>query len=279
VIDEGQQIQGADVVSPASLARSRSRVSLVSGWRRRYGLQTIGLLLGAAIWEVAGRAGVSPALPPISSVAAAGLEIWSGERFLEALRSTAVAIGIGFPPSVVIGVTLGLLMGLFRPVEWALRSYINLSLSLPLIAVIPIILFIFGLSQTTVIVVIILYVLPMVLVNTYAGVRSTSPDLLEMAVSVNAGRWLTIRRIVLPSARSLTLAGLRIGVGRAITGTIVAEQVLGVMGIGGLVQRLGGAFAVEELYAVIIFIGAVGVVSLAAVNRIEERYEVPGVGA
>jgi NitT/TauT family transport system permease protein len=192
------------------------------------------------------------------------------------MRSTAVAIGIAFPPSVVIGVILGLLMGLFRPVEWVLRPYINLALSLPLVAMIPIVLLIFGLSQETIIAVIVLYVLPVVMVSTYSGVRSTSSDLLQLAQSVNAGRLLTIRRIVLPSARGLTLAGLRIGVGRAITGGIVAEQIVGVMGVGGLVERLGGAFAVEQLYAVIIFIGAVGVVSLAAVNRIEDRYELPG---
>lgn len=253
----------------------RPYVSTVTGWTRKYGLQALGLLLGGTLWEVAGRVGISPALPPISSVFSAGLEIWSGDRFLESLRSTAVAIGIAFPPSVVIGVLLGLLMGLFRPVEWILRPYINLALSLPLVAIIPIILLIFGLSQETIIVVIVLYVLPVVMVNTYSGVTSTSKDLLEMAQSINASRWLTIRRIVLPSSRSLTLAGLRIGVGRAITGGIVAEQIVGVLGIGALVQRLGGAFAVEELYAVIIFIGAVGVISLSAVNRIEERYDLP----
>jgi NitT/TauT family transport system permease protein len=132
------------------------------------------------------------------------------------------------------------------------------------------------LSQTTIVVVIVLYVLPVVMVNTFAGVRSTDADLLDMASSFSAGRWMTIRRIVVPSARALTLAGTRIGVGRAISGGIVAEQVVGVLGIGGLVQRLGGAFAVEALYAVIIFIGAVGVISLALVNRVEQRYQIGG---
>jgi hypothetical protein len=50
--------------------------------------------------------------------------------------------------------------------------------------------------------------------------------------------------------------------------------VIGILGVGGLVQRLGGAFAVESLYAVIIFIGAVGVASLALVNKIEQRYQI-----
>ena len=263
--------------APASTgSRLRAHGGSINRWMGKYRMQTLGLLLGAVVWEIAGRAGVSPALPPISSVVAAGFDVWSGERFLDALRSTSTAIAIAFPPSVVVGVILGLLMGLFRPAEWALRPYINLALSLPLVAIIPIVLLIFGLSLETIIVVIVLYVLPVVMVNTYAGVRSTSSDLLELAASVSASRSLTIRRIVLPSARGLTLAGLRISVGRAITGGIVAEQIVGVMGIGGLVERLGGAFAVEELYAVIIFIGTVGVASLAAVNRIEERYELPG---
>jgi NitT/TauT family transport system permease protein len=198
-------------------------MSTITRWAGKYGVQALGLIAGALIWEVAGRAGVSPALPPISAVFAAGVDLWSGERFLESLRSTAIAIAIAFPPSVFFGVLLGLLMGLFRPAEWILRPYINLALSLPLVAIIPIILLIFGLSQETIIVVIVLYVLPVIMVNTYAGVRSTDKDMLEMAESVSAGRWLTIRRIVLPSARGLTLAGLRIGVGRAITGGIVAE--------------------------------------------------------
>lgn len=257
-------------------SKSRTYLRSVAGWTRKYWIQTLGLLLGALAWEIAGRAGLSPALPPISAVARAGVELWSGERFLEAMQSTVVAMGIAFPPSVVIGVVLGMLMGLFRPVEWILRPYINLALSLPLVAVIPIVLLIFGLSQETIIVVIVLYVLPVVMVNTYSGVRSTSPSLLELADSVGANQLLTIRRIVLPAARSQTLAGLRIGVGRTITGGVVAEQIVGVMGVGGLVQRLGGAFAVEELYAVIIFIGAVGVMSLAFLNRIENRYELPG---
>jgi len=244
---------------------------------QKYWVQTSGLLLGAAIWEIVGRVGVSPALPPISEVVSAGLELWSSERFIDSMTSTAIAIAIAFPPSVVFGVILGLLMGLVRPAEWVLRPYINLALSLPLVAIIPIILLIFGLSQETIVVVIVLYVLPVVMVNTYSGVKSTSSDLLEMAESMNASHWLTIRRIILPSARGLTLAGLRIGVGRAITGGIVAEQIVGVMGIGGLVQRLGGAFAVEQLYAVILFIGTVGVISLAVVNRVEDRYELPGI--
>jgi NitT/TauT family transport system permease protein len=260
---------------PVSLDTAKPGVvSRIWEWLARYRVQVLGIVIGGVLWEIAGRAGISPALPPISAVLAAGGELWSSERFLDAAYTTATSILIALPPSLLVGVALGLLMGLFRPVEWIVRPYVNASLSLPLVAIIPIILLIFGLSQTTIVVVIILYVLPVVMVNTFAGVRSTDRDLVEMATSFNAGRWLTIRRIVIPSARGLTLAGIRIGVGRSISGGIVAEQVVGVLGVGGLVQRLGGAFAVEALYAVILFIGAVGVASLALINRVEQRYQI-----
>jgi NitT/TauT family transport system permease protein len=271
--DTAQQATAPDPVSWQK-APPPGLLERVGRWLSRYRLQTLGLVVGAVLWEIVGRAGVSPALPPVSAVLTAGLDLWSSERFLEATRTSASSILIALPPSVVVGVMLGLLMGLFRPVEWVCSPYINLALSLPLVAIIPIILLIFGLSRTTIVVVIVLYVLPVVIVNTFIGVRSAEPDLLEMASSFNSGRWLTVKRIVLPSARPLTLAGVRIGVGRSISGGIVAEQVVGVFGVGGLVQRLGGAFAVESLYAVIIFIGAVGVASLALINRVEQRYQI-----
>ena len=251
-------------------------VHRLTQWFSKYGVQVLGLLGGGVIWELVGRADVSPAVPPISAVLTAAVEVWSSDRFIDAIKNTASSIAWSFPFSALLGVLIGLLMGLFRPVEWVFRPYLNLSLSLPLVAIIPIILLLFGLSQETIVVVIILYVLPVVMANTYSGVRSVDPDLVEMAASFNAGRWLTIRRIVIPGSRALTLAGIRIGVGRAISGGIVAEQVVGALGIGGLVQVLGGAFAVESLYAVIVFIGAVGVASLALVNRVEQRYQIKG---
>lgn len=249
---------------------------MIVRWFRTYGLQIVSLLVAAVVWEIAGRLGVSSALPPFTAVAGAAGDVATDEAFLQGLSSTALSIAIAFPPCIVIGIGLGLLMGLIAPVEWVLRPYVNLALSLPLVSMIPIILLIFGLSRRTIVAVIVIYVLPVVMVNTYAGVRSTSRDLLDMTRSFGADRRLTIRRVIIPSARGLMLAGLRMGAGRAIRGGIVAEQVVGLVGLGGLVQRLGGAFAVEELYAVVIFIGVIGMASIAALNRIEKHYDVVG---
>jgi ABC-type nitrate/sulfonate/bicarbonate transport system permease component len=66
-------------------------------------------------------------------------------------------------------------------------------------------------------------------------------------------------------------AGIKIATGRAIRAVIIAEQVIGLIGLGGLVQRLGGAFAVEELYAVVLFVGLFGLVSMETVSVAERR--------
>jgi NitT/TauT family transport system permease protein len=139
-----------------------------------------------------------------------------------------------------------------------------------LVSLIPIVLLVFGLGRTSVAVVIVIYALPSMSVNTFAAVRSVDPDLRAMARSFGAGRWLTVRRVVMPAAMGLVLAGVRIATGRSIKAVIIAEQVVGLIGLGGLIQRLGGAFAVEQLYAVILFVGIVGVASLALLGRLEK---------
>jgi ABC-type nitrate/sulfonate/bicarbonate transport system permease component len=91
----------------------------------------------------------------------------------------------------------------------------------------------------------------------------------DMGRSFNADRRVAFRRILLPGAAPLVMAGIRIGAGRAIKGAIVAEQIVGLIGLGGLIQRLGGAFAVADLYAVIIFVGVIGVATVSLLGRLE----------
>lgn len=234
-------------------------------------LGLISVLVALALWEWFGRMELSPALPPVSDVVGAFGELLTSDRFQQAIIATARSVAITFPVVVVVGVVLGVLVATVRPIRWALDPWINLGLSLPLVSMVPVIILIFGLGTATVVAVIVVYTLPVLIVNTASGVRSVSPEQLDMARSFNASRSLMIRRILLPGAAPLTVSGIRIGAGRAIRGAIVAEQLIGLIGLGGMIQRLGGAFAVAELYAAIAFIGIVGVVTLSLLGRLERR--------
>lgn len=234
-------------------------------------LAGIGLLLGLAIWEIVGRLELSPAFPPVTDVLAAVFDVWTSPRFLDALKESLISVGLALPPSIVFGVIVGVLMGRYRPVEWALNPLVNVFLSLPLVALIPVLFLIFGLGRGSILATIVIYTFFIVVVNTAVGVQTTDARVVEMAHSFGANERQIVRRVVLPSALPLMFAGVRIAAGRAVRGVIIAEQVIGLIGLGGLVQRLGGAFAVEDLYAVILFVGLFGLVTMESVAFAERR--------
>jgi len=234
-------------------------------------ISILGLLTGLTLWEVAGRLELSPAFPPVTAVFAAIVEVWASPRFLDALKESLISIGIALPPSIMLGIVVGLLIGRYRPMEWALDPLVNTFLSLPLVALIPVLFLIFGLGRGSILATIVIYTFFIVVVNTAAGVKTTDPQIVEMATSFGASEGQVLSRVMLPSALPLMFAGVRIATGRAIRAVIIAEQVIGLIGLGGLVQRLGGAFAVEQLYAVVIFVGLFGLLSMEAVSFVERK--------
>lgn len=234
-------------------------------------LSIVGLGVGLLTWEAIGRLGLSPAFPPITSVLAALGDVWTSTRFLHALSDSLISVAIALPPSIVFGTIVGIAIGRYKPLEWALDPLVNVFLSLPLVALIPVLFLIFGLGRGSILATIVIYTFFIVVVNAVAGVHTTDPDVVEMAVSFGASEGQILRRVVLPSALPLVLAGIRISTGRAVRAVIIAEQVIGLIGLGGLIQRLGGAFAVTELYAVILFVGLLGLASMEAVAFGEKK--------
>ncbi|MDH3463530.1 MAG: ABC transporter permease [Acidimicrobiia bacterium] len=237
-------------------------------------LPVVGLLIGFAVWETIGRLDLSPAFPPLTDVLATSVEVWTSERFLTNLQDSLGSVAIALPPTILVGVLVGILVGRYRIAEWALDVYINTFLSIPVVALIPILVLIFGLGRGSILATIFIYTFFVVVVNTSSGVKTTDPNLVEMAKSYLGTERRIVRRIVLPAALPLTLAGVRIATGRAIKGVIIAEQVIGLIGLGGMIQRLGGAFRVEELYATILAIGFLGLISMELV-RWGERLAMP----
>ena len=236
-------------------------------------LPAISLTVGFLLWELLGRADISSALPAFSDVLTAIGEEWSTEAFWSATITTLTEIAVGLPIAIVLGLLVGMLMGMFRWVEWLFNPYVSIFLSVPLTALVPIFLLLFGLSKTAVIVAVFVYTFFVVVLNTHAGVTNVDRNLLDMARSFGTKQTLLIRRVVIPSALGLILAGVRIAVGRAVKGAIVTEQIIGLLGLGGRVQRLGGAFAVDKLYAVVLFIGILGLVSMELMRLVERSRE------
>jgi NitT/TauT family transport system permease protein len=238
------------------------------------GLPVVSVAVFAVLWEIVGRLELSPAVPPLSAVLAAMKDVLLDDRFQQAVINTGISVLVTFFPVVILGLLIGAAMGGNRWAEWAGAPYLSLALSIPLVSLIPVFMMMFGLGRGTIMAVIVAYSLPAIVVNTQAGIESVDRDQLDMARAFGASRMTTLRRVVLPSASALILAGVRVAAGRSIKGAIIAEQVIGLVGLGGLIQRYGGAFAVEDLYAVVLFIGAVGILVVQLIGAAERRISV-----
>lgn len=215
------------------------------------------VLPGVVVWEAVGRMQVS-FIPPLSDVIVAGLDVWSSERFLSSLGGSVTALVTGFVLAAVFGIVLGVLMGRFEVVAWALDPYVNVLMSSPKAALVPILVLFFGFGRGAVITTVFLYAFFPVVVNTAAGVRQTPRNMIEMAQSFGASEWHVARRVTTPSAAPLVLGGLRFASARSIKGVIIGEQLISVVGLGALVQRFGVQFQFEQLYAVILAIAFAG---------------------
>jgi len=230
-------------------------------------------------WEAVGRTSRFAILPPLSGImqgwwnilftrrAAGGTIGTLPENLLLSGQALVAGGGLALPS----GILLGTLMARYRKVEYLFDFYINAFMSAPTAAFIPIIVVLFGLGFTARVVVIFLYSFFVVCVNTSTGIRHVDRSLVEMARSFGATERQLFWKIMIPGAVPLIMAGIRLGIGRAVKGVINAEALFAIVGLGGMVMLYGNSFDMEKLYAVIFTIVALAYVLMKSVHLIEKR--------
>ena len=191
-------------------------------------------LLIIVLWQVATQAGwISPrVLPPPSRVIAAGIRLsLSGElerhiriSFARALAGFVVGGGIGF--------LLGLLNGCSPLGDRLLDSSIQMIRNIPHLALIPLVILWFGIGEEAKIFLVAIGVFFPLYVNTYHGIRSVDPELIEMGRVYGLSRWALFTEVILPGALPSMLVGLRYGLGLMWLTLIVAETIATDSGIG-----------------------------------------------
>jgi NitT/TauT family transport system permease protein len=223
------------------------------------------------LWEVVGRLQLFTFVPPVSGVLeAAGALAARGQLWQEAAR-TMGAVLAGFCLAAGGGVVGGVLMGRHPIVEAAFGVYVDAFQSTPAAAIVPILVLLFGLGWSGIAAAAFLFAFFTVIVNVYTGVKHVDESLLRMARSFGAREWALVRYIVLPLALPLVLAGLRLGIGRAVNGAVLGEMMISSVGIGGLLMYYGGAFQVRPLYALILFILSLAGILMWVVHAVERR--------
>jgi NitT/TauT family transport system permease protein len=179
---------------------------------------------------------------------------------------------LGFSLSIIIGVPLGLLMGRFRGPEKWVDPYLNILLTAPMAAVIPLLIMSpLGLGLWSRVVLVVLFSIVMVVVSTRAGVRQVDPGLIEAGQCFGADELRLWTRVILPSTLPAIMTGIRLGLGRAITAMVIIELLMVAVGLGGMITEARGEFDPDALYAVVIFVVLEALVLVTVVRKIEAR--------
>jgi NitT/TauT family transport system permease protein len=231
----------------------------------------VSLLVGALGWEALGWLWQVPFFPPLSAVLGRLVEMVGEGKILGNLAQSLSDLAIGFSISVVFGITIGVLMGAYSKVEAALGIYVNALLTAPSLVFAPVFFSMFGLSRATIVAVIVMYSIFIIIVQTTAAMRVAPGDLLEMGRSYCAPRSVLFRRIILPAATPLIMAGVRLGMGRAVKGMINGEMFIAVVGLGKLVIDAGRRFDAESVLAVLIVIVVVAMAAVKLVQLVDAR--------
>jgi ABC-type nitrate/sulfonate/bicarbonate transport system permease component len=236
-------------------------------------VSVIGVLV---IWEVALRTGLLETrflVPPSEVVAAGALEV-QNPRFWRDLQVSFFEFIVGYLAAVVLGVGLGVILGWYRRLGYLFEPLMNFIYAVPRIALLPLIVLWLGLTVWSKVAVVFLGAWITIMLNTFYGVRTVDPRLLSVARTFGASPRKLFISVVLPGSVPFILAGLRLGVGRALIGVVVGELYAASAGLGFMITVASNNLQVGRvLFGTFLFI-LLGVVSVEAVRRVERRYSI-----
>jgi NitT/TauT family transport system permease protein len=249
------------------LADGTGVMRLVSG--REWVVLAVALAIG---WELVARFGHFLFLPPLSTTLRALARIFADGTMPSVLAGSALTLGIGVAISVSCGLLIGAAMARWRMVDEVLRPFISGMMSAPIIALVPVFIALFGIGYATRLATVVVFSIFPVILNTYEGLRVVEPSLVDMGRSFGARNAQLYWHVRLPAALPLIRAGFHLCMLRAVRGLVNGEVLIAVVGIGGVLQTYGAAFAMPELWAVIITIVAFAFALLALEKLLVGRF-------
>ena len=210
-------------------------------------------------------------IPSFTDTTAAFVRLVSTRPFWDAIWISHQALVLACGGALTLGTLLGLAMGRWRAVEGLCDPYLSLLLATPVSAVIPVIILAVGLGLPARALVVFLFSVAVITVNTRAGLKTIEPAWIDMARAFGATEMQLWRSILFPGALPAMMAGCYLGLGRALTGMIAVELLLVAVGIGRMILDYQGMFAADLLYATVLFVTGEAVLLLSAVRWVERR--------
>ncbi len=241
-----------------------------STWFSRFTLPVISLAIFFTVWQLVGGR-VDPILFTTPSKVVRAL--WTmitdgtlGPAFGVAMKDLAV----GYVLAAAVGISVGILIGRSQVAERMLNPYINFFQATPLIALVPLVVIWFGVGFQARVVVVFILAVWSIIISTAAGVKQTPSSLIDVGRVYKYNRMQMVLGIELPNAVPNIFAGLRIALGKALIGMIIAQMEISLTGLGGLVVNYGNAFKTAYLLGSVFTASMVGVIAAVLLEVIRK---------
>jgi ABC-type nitrate/sulfonate/bicarbonate transport system permease component len=275
---ERNEARGA-VESPFIAQRKKSG-SVIESIPGRIGIILLSLVVFLVIWQILAQIVnntfiLSPPLQVMGALAflLAG-NIPQGAQGIgniyEQISVTIQMLVVGYGISLV-GIPVGIIMGRWRTAEAIIDPWINALYAIPMVALTPLIYPLTGGTFSAAILVVFLISVFTIMVNTYTGVKYTSNNLAEVGKTFNASEFQFLTKIVLPASLPDIVAGMRLGLGRAVLGAVVAQVLVTYNQLGEAMMSYQDLLNNPASMAVVFLIALIGIVALQS-PRIIEHY-------
>ncbi len=240
-------------------------------WERkavfRYGFVALILI----VWQIVG-----PTISPIfftypTKIAVAFYQLTVSGELPYYLAQSLEVMAYGLSIAILVGIPLAILMARVRWLDWALDLPINALYATPLVAVVPLLVLWFGIYMKAKIIVVFLFAVFPVLINTYQGVRECDKNMLEVARSFRSNEWRVWGDVLLPFAVPYIIAGIRLAIGRGLIGMIIAEFYTTITGLGFMITRYANNFEMDKTFVPVIVLMFLGVSLTSALKWFGHR--------
>jgi ABC-type nitrate/sulfonate/bicarbonate transport system permease component len=263
---------GQGTPTPATPALTPHRTVQTSLSRRMaWPLRAASVLITLALWEWYGRHTNPILFTYPTAIAYAAIDMLADGTLLSALGQSLWVLAAGFALGTLAGIVLGLLSGRSPVLAGLLDIPVTALYATPMVALVPILVLWFGFGTAAKVVVVLLFTVFPVLINTQRGVREVDPRLVEVAHAFCSTEYRLWADLILPSALPFVMTGIRLAIGRALIAVIVAEFYTAIAGLGYLIVSNAHAFQTARVFVPIVGLMILGVVTTGLLEMAEAR--------
>ena len=233
----------------------------------RYGFMALILI----VWELVG-----PFIDPIffsypSRIAIAFYDLTVSGDLPYYLGQSLEVMFYGLLAAVVVGIPLAVAMARIRWLDWALDLPINALYATPMVALVPLLVLWFGIYLKAKIIVVFLFAVFPILINTYQGVRECDKNMIEVARSFRSSEARMWQDVLLPYALPYIAAGIRLAIGRGLVGMVIAEFYTTISGLGFMITRYANVFEMDKTLVPVVVLMIMGVSLTTGLKWVERR--------